>query len=143
MSDPVEVNAFPCWATETIRYGDTDRQGHVNNAVFVTLLETGRVGFLYSRERPILEPGSAFVIARLELDFKAELNWPGEARIGTRVRSVGRSSLKLEQAIFQDGTCAATAETVIVLMDEATRKSRPLSGAALARLKELQSADPA
>jgi acyl-CoA thioester hydrolase len=134
--------AYPSWATETIRYSDTDRQGHVNNAVFATMLETGRVGFLYSRERPILEPGSAFVIARLLLEFKAELNWPGEAHVGTRVQKVGRSSLTLEQAIFQNGICAATAETVIVLMDEATRKSRSLSAAAVDRLTELQVRQP-
>lgn len=132
------ASAYPSWATETIRYGDTDRQGHVNNAVFATLLETGRVHILYSPDRPILEPAGAFVIARLVLDFKAELNWPGEAHIGTRVRSIGRSSVRLEQAIFQKETCAALAETVIVLTDERTRKSRPLSDLAIARLMELR-----
>ncbi|MGA7974751.1 MAG: thioesterase family protein [Pseudolabrys sp.] len=139
MIEHEQLAAYPSWSKETIRYGDTDRQGHVNNAVFATLLETGRVGILYSRDRPILEPASAFVIARLLLEFKAELNWPGEAHIGTRVQKVGRSSLTLEQAIFQNGICAATAETVIVLMDETTRKSRPLSAAAVDRLTELQS----
>lgn len=142
MIDDDQLAAYPSWTTETIRYNDADRQGHVNNAVFATLLETGRVRILYNPERPILEPGTAFVIARLLLEFKAELNWPGEAHIGTRVQKVGRSSLSLEQAIFQNGTCAATAETVIVLMDEATRKSRPLSAAAVERLTELQSPQP-
>lgn len=142
MIDPAQASAYPSWATETIRYSDTDRQGHVNNAVFATLLETGRVSILYGRERPILEPATAFVIARLVMDFKAELNWPGEAHIGTRVQSVGRSSIKFEQAIFQNGICAATAETVIVLMDEATRKARALSAAAVARLTELQFLPP-
>ncbi|MEJ2623205.1 MAG: thioesterase family protein [Pseudolabrys sp.] len=143
MIDDDQLAGYPSWADETIRYSDTDRQGHVNNAVFATLLETGRVKILYNPERPILESGSAFVIARLLLEFKAELNWPGEAHIGTRVQKVGRSSLTLEQAITQNGACAATAETVIVLMDEATRKSRPLSAAAVDRLTELQSPQPA
>jgi acyl-CoA thioester hydrolase len=139
--EPVrELSAYPSWATETIRYGDTDRQGHVNNAVFATLLETGRVNILHSRERPVREPGSEFVIARLVIDFRAELSWPGEARVGTRVRSIGRSSAHLEQAIFQDGRCAATSESVIVLVDETTRKSRPLSADAVARLAELRPA---
>jgi len=139
MSETEQETLYPSWARDTIRYCDTDRQGHVNNAVFVTLLETGRVPILYSRERPILEPGTAFVIARLELDFKSELNWPGEAKVGTRVQSIGRSSIRLQQAIFQNDVCAANAETVIVLMDETTRRSRPLSEAAIARFKELSS----
>jgi acyl-CoA thioester hydrolase len=33
---------------DKLRYGDTDRQGHVNNAVFSTLFETGRVEMLYA-----------------------------------------------------------------------------------------------
>jgi acyl-CoA thioester hydrolase len=137
MIDPKTARAYASWATETIRYRDTDRQGHVNNAVFATLLETGRVNILYSGDKPIVEPGSAFLIARLVLDFKMELNWPGEAHIGTRMQKVGRSSITLEQAIFQDSVCAATAETVIVLMEEATRKSRPLSQNAITHLTEL------
>jgi acyl-CoA thioester hydrolase len=138
MTGPDQAHAYLSWARETIRYADTDRQGHVNNAVFAILLETGRVMILYSAERPILEPGSAFVIARLVLDFEAELTWPGEVHIGTRVADIGRSSVKLEQTILQNGPCCGLAKTVIVLMDEATRKSRPLSSAAVARLKELQ-----
>ena len=35
-------------------------------------------------------------------------------------------SVTLGQGIFFNGRCAATAETVIVLVDEAARKSRPL-----------------
>lgn len=137
MTDAATRAQYPAWATETIRYCDTDRQGHVNNAVFATLLETGRVAFLINRDRPILAAGAQFVIARLVIDFKAELNWPGTADVGTGVVKVGRSSFTLQQAIWQGCMCAAVAETVIVQMDEATRKSTTLSPAALERLAEL------
>ncbi len=133
----VRIEDFPCRTTDRIRYGDTDRQGHVNNAVFATFLETGRVGILYDGETPLAEPGCAFVIARLALDFRAEITWPGEVIIGTRVASVGRSSMTLSQALFQHDRCMAEAETVIVQMDEATRRSRPLSAATTARLTDL------
>jgi acyl-CoA thioester hydrolase len=119
---------------DKIRYADTDRQGHVNNAIFATLLETGRVELLYDPASPLAEAGSAFVIARLAIDFRSEIVWPGEIVIGTRVASLGRSSISLEQAVFQNGICAATAETVIVLMDEKTRRSRPLPAIARERL---------
>ncbi|MET4898564.1 thioesterase family protein [Sphingomonadaceae bacterium jetA1] len=128
---------FPLRATDKIRYADTDRQGHVNNAIFATLLETGRVELLYDPAWPLADAGSAFVIARLALDFRSEIVWPGEVVIGTRIAALGRSSIRLEQAIFQNGACAATAETVIVLMDETTRKSRPLPAAARERLTAL------
>ncbi|QZP08173.1 thioesterase family protein [Caenibius sp. WL] len=137
MPDQVRIEDFPLRTSNKLRYADTDRQGHVNNAVFVTLLEAGRVELIYNPAAPLAGPGSAFVIARLELDFRAEIVWPGEVDIGTCVASVGRSSFRLEQALFQDKQCVATATTVIVQMDEATRRSQPLTADAVARLSAL------
>ncbi|MCZ0733293.1 acyl-CoA thioesterase [Phreatobacter sp. AB_2022a] len=133
MQDDVVIDAYPLRSVDKIRYADTDRQGHVNNAAFSTFLETGRVELLYDAGEPLAEPGAAFVIARLVLDFRAEIRWPGEVVIGTRVAKVGRSAVTLEQGLFQGGACVATAETVIVQMDETTRRSRPLSPAAAAK----------
>jgi acyl-CoA thioester hydrolase len=130
----IVLEEFPARTSDKICYGDTDRQGHVNNAVFATFLETGRVEILHGRGDSLADPGAAFVIARLVLDFRAEVTWPGEVTIGTRVAAIGRSSVKLEQGIFQNGKCVATAETTIVQMDETTRSSRPLSQLARDRL---------
>jgi acyl-CoA thioester hydrolase len=129
------LDDFALTAGDKLRYGDTDRQGHVNNAVFATFLETGRVELLYNEA--LAEEHAAFVIARLELDFLAEINWPGDVEIGTVVLDVGRSSFKLFQKVFQDGKPVAQAVTVIVQMNEETRKSQPLSERARKRLHEL------
>ncbi|NKX66718.1 acyl-CoA thioesterase [Labrenzia sp. 5N] len=135
-SDEFEsLEAFVLRTGDKLRYGDTDRQGHVNNAVFATFLETGRVELLYNEA--LADQGAAFVIARLELDFLAEVNWPGEVEIGTAVIDVGRSSFKLFQKVFQNGKPVAQAVTVIVQMSESTRKSQPLSERARERLQEL------
>ncbi len=122
-----ERASYALWATDTLRYGDTDRQGHVNNAVFATFCESGRVRFLYDEALDLHGPGGNFVIVRLELDFRAELYYPGQVDIGTRVLSIGRSSFRLGQGIFNGDTCAATAECIMVLVDDATRKSQPLT----------------
>ena len=129
---------YATWAMDTIRFADTDKLGHVNNAAFSTFLETGRTHFLLDPEKPLNTSGVSFVIARLILDFKAEMHWPGEAHIGTRCKSIGRSSFVLEQVILQNDTVAALAETVMVMFDETTRKSTPLPNLAIARLKEMQ-----
>lgn len=131
------LDSYALRTFDTLRYGDTDRQGHVNNAVFSTFFESGRVALLYDPDAPLADPGASFVIARLVLDFRGEVNWPGRVEIGTRVASVGRSSVALEQGLFQDGRCVATAETVIVHMDETTRRSKPLSDAAVRCLERL------
>jgi acyl-CoA thioester hydrolase len=126
---------FHFQAHEKLRYGDTDRQGHVNNAVFATFLETGRVEMLINGGADLMGPNGAFVLARLLLDYRREVNWPGEVEIGTRVASIGRSSLRLDQAVFQNGECVATGESTVVLTDVTTRRSRPFSDEARAFLE--------
>jgi acyl-CoA thioester hydrolase len=120
-------SSYPIWVSDTLRYGDSDRQGHVNNAVFATFCESGRVGFLYDEALDLRGPGDEFVIVRLELDFRAELFYPGTVDIGTRVLTIGRSSFRLGQGIFKGESCAATAECIMVLVNGTTRKATPLT----------------
>lgn len=136
--DPLEAYALRTY--DKLRYADTDRQGHVNNAVFATLLETGRAELFYASDEALADPGCAFVIANLNLDFVGEITWPGRVEIGTRVAKIGNSSATLEQALFQHGACVARARTVIVQMNETTRRSQPLNAALVRRLGELRAA---
>lgn len=131
------LTAYPVQTTEKLRYADTDRQGHINNAVFATLVEAGRVTFLYDADKPLAPDGTQFVIAELNITFLKELNWPGEVQVGTGVSRIGNSSFTLAQAIFTGSQCAARAESIIVLMDDKTRRSTPLPEATLAILKTL------
>ena len=138
MDDAPTLAQFPSRTFDKLRYADTDRQGHVNNSVFSTALETGRVELLYAPDAGIVETNKSFVIARLELDFRGELTWPGEVAIGTRVEAVGRTSFTLVQALFQRERCVAVARTVIVQVDDETRRATALSATAAARLLDLQ-----
>ena len=130
-------DAYKTWTSIDLRYGDTDRQGHINNAVFCTLLESGRVAFLYDERGSIAGSGKGFVIAKLTVDFLAEMNFPGVAEVGSKILSIGRSSFTVGQAIFKDGVCCSTSQSVIVLTDETTRKPIPLTDALLNHLREL------
>ncbi|WP_454816920.1 acyl-CoA thioesterase [Labrys neptuniae] len=123
--------------TDKLRYGDTDRQAHVNNAVFATFLETGRVELLHDLASPVADAESSFVLARVVIDFRAEVLWPGTVEIGTKVSTIGRSSITLDQAVFQNGVCVAQGQSVVVLIDNSTRRSRPLSEDAVKRLQDL------
>lgn len=127
---------FPFQTFDKVRYADTDRQGHVNNAAFSTFLETGRVEFLYDPQSPLTAVNTAFVIASLSLKFLAEINWPGQVDIGTAVTRVGSSSISFYQGLFQNGRGVATAKTVIVQINELSKKSQPLSDQARAFLTQ-------
>lgn len=131
------IEEFPARVIEGIRYADLDPQGHVNNAVFSTFFETGRVSLFRDPGNALLVEGANFVLARTEIDFLRELHWPGTVEIGTKVAAIGRSSYTVAQAIFRDGTCVALGRATVVLIDDATRRSRPLPEHAVARLNRL------
>jgi acyl-CoA thioester hydrolase len=134
------LEQFPARAHDKLRYADTDRQGHVNNAVFSTFIETGRVELIYDPKAPLISPGTSFVIVNLNLQLRAEICWPGIVDVGTAVTRVGNSSMQLYQGVFQDGVCCATAETVIVCVDDSTQRPTPLPDAARRNLVHLQTA---
>ncbi|MBX9689630.1 MAG: acyl-CoA thioesterase [Candidatus Obscuribacterales bacterium] len=117
---------YKSWVSINLRYGDTDRQGHINNAVYCTLMESGRVDFLFDGDRAISGEGTAFVIAKLSIDYLFEMHFPGIARVGSRIISIGKSSFTVGQAIYYNGKCCSTAESVIVMVDELSGKSRAL-----------------
>ncbi len=75
MTTPIpSLSAFPLRAQDKLRYADTDRQGHVNNAVFATMLETGRVEFFYAKAGALHDAGCSFVIASLQIEFIDEMH---------------------------------------------------------------------
>lgn len=112
--------------THRLRFNDTDRLGHVNNAVFAVMLEQGRTEMLVQLGLPIGTGDHAVVIVRLELDFVAEMTWPGEVLIETEVARLGTRSINLEQRLISDGVLCGRAGTVIVVMDRAARKAVPI-----------------
>ncbi|MTB50702.1 thioesterase family protein [Lewinella sp. W8] len=126
---------FPLQAYDKLRYADTDRQGHVNNATFATFLETGRVEFIYHREAPLLAEGHSFVIASMHINFIREIHWPGRVEIGTGITKIGNSSVGVYQQLFQGDICVASAETVIVQVSDQTARPAPLTEAARASLQ--------
>lgn len=125
----LSLKDFPLQTYDKIRYRDTDRQGHVNNAVFATFFETGRVELLYDPDRPLFASDGAFVIAGLNIELVHELVWPGRVDIGTGVTRIGRSSIHMVQALFQNGLLCAVAHTVIVHIDETSKRSASLPDA--------------
>ena len=123
----IRLNDYPIKTYDKIRYRDMDRQGHVNNAVFSSFLETGRVELIYNSSNQIISTNSSFVIASLNLDFISELKWPGKVDIGTGIIKIGTSSIIIIQGLYQDEKLAATAETIIVQTNKKTGSSKPLS----------------
>jgi acyl-CoA thioester hydrolase len=135
-TDHHKLSDFALISEDKIRYCDTDKQGHVNNAVFSSFFETGRVDILYNESLNILDKNCSFVIASIKLDYIEEINWPGKIYIGTKILKIGNSSLILNQGLYQNENCVAIAETVIVQVNKNTKKSSLISEEAKELLKQ-------
>ncbi|MDX9807634.1 MAG: thioesterase family protein [Acholeplasma sp.] len=138
ITDKLKLEAFPYQTHDKVRYGDTDRQGHVNNIHFSEFLETGRVEILYHPEQPLHDDQCSFVIVQNNLSLLNEIHWPGIVNIGTGVVKLGKSSITFYQQLFQNDVVVAVAETVIVHVDNITHQSTPLNEHARAVLDKLK-----
>jgi acyl-CoA thioester hydrolase len=127
---------YPHQVTDIVRFGDLDPQGHVNNAVFATYFESGRVAMFRNPDLGIGVTDATFVLVRQEIDFLRELRWPGNVMVGTALAEFGRSSFTVAQAIFSGEECAAAGRATLVMIDTVARRPRPLTPEAMARLEQ-------
>jgi acyl-CoA thioester hydrolase len=118
---------FPYRLTDNVRFADLDPNQHVNNAVYATYFETGRVTLMKDLGYGLMPPGLGWIMVRLDIHFRAELRWPGTIEMGLGVVKFGRTSVTFEQVVFSEGKCVASAQSVTVLIDENTRRPTPLT----------------
>lgn len=125
--DPTDPASYKFWVTEHIRFADLDLLGHVNNIAFMVYAESCRAAFMDKTRFWIPGAPRQNVIVRIELDYRRELHYPGEVKVGLRVLRIGNSSFTLGQGLFSGEHCVATAQAVIARMDATTRKATPLN----------------
>jgi len=116
--------AEPIVTLQKLRFCDTDMLGHVNNAAYAEMFEAGRVEMLVPLG--LLTGPHAVVIARLEIDFLREMNWPGDVRIETSVARIGTKSLHMRQRLLVGGEETARSRSVLAIIDVATRRAVPI-----------------
>jgi acyl-CoA thioester hydrolase len=126
---------FPYRLMDNVRFADLDPNQHVNNAVYATYFETGRVTLVKDRSFGLMPPGLGWMLVRLDIHFRAELRWPGTIEMGLGVAKLGRTSVTFDQVVFSQDKCVASAQSVTVLIDESTRKPRPLTGEIIANFQ--------
>lgn len=113
-----------------VRYGDLDPQGHVNNAAYLTYLEHARVNYIRHLDlwdgKSFLKIG--FILARVELDYKAPILMTDEIEVGVRTSRLGNKSLDMEYRVQElgGGKIFGEAKTVQVAYDYQTGQTIPL-----------------
>jgi acyl-CoA thioester hydrolase len=118
---------FPYRLSDNVRFADLDPNQHVNNAVYASYFETGRVTLMKDRSYGLMPEGLGWIMVRIDIHFRAELHWPGKIELGLGVAKFGRTSVSFDQVVFSEGKCIASARAITVLIDEVTRKPVPLT----------------
>lgn len=121
----------------TVRFGDIDVLGHVNNVRFLGYLEDARVAMLFVD--PARDGGKAFeglVVARHEVDYLRPLKFgPDPVRVETWVREIAAAKFVLDYEIRDAAQCYLRASTVVVAYDVAAERPRRLTDAEVRYLR--------
>jgi acyl-CoA thioester hydrolase len=101
-----------------VEFRDIDAAGHVNNAVYLTYLETARIKYLMDVLGLEFASELALIVARIEVDFRSPALFPETLEIGSRVRRIGTTSFDMDHEIRGgDGRLVLEASSVLVAFD--------------------------
>ena len=104
---------------ETVRFRDLDSLGHMNNAVYATFVEQARIAFLSPQGADV----ENMILARLEIDFRAPVEFGETVEISVQPTRVGTKSFDLEYVMRAAERVVAEAKTVLVAYDYAEARS--------------------
>lgn len=143
MTPPARAE-FRHFIRQTVRWGDADALGHVNNAKFFTYSESARIDYFQPlRDRdPRFFKEYGLILASTACDFLAQLRYPAELEVGMRIERIGRSSLNARAGIFLGERAVATLSSVIVWFDYAAQKSLPVPEEVRAWIRSRESVAP-
>jgi acyl-CoA thioester hydrolase len=119
------VDGFDFVHRESVRFRDLDGMAHVNNAVFLTYMESARLAYFKSLglgDNPL----EGMILARAEVDFRSPVELGEQIEVGVRTGRIGTKSFDLEQEVHADGRLAAEGKFVLVAYDYTTGQSQEL-----------------
>jgi len=88
-----------------IRFSDIDGMGHVNNCVYWSYFDLGRVDYLQQVLGDDFEARSeTVVLVHVEADYKIQTKLKDTIAVQTRVVGVGERSIKMRQEIVDSNT---------------------------------------
>jgi acyl-CoA thioester hydrolase len=116
-----------------IRFKDTDRIGHVNNANYLTYFEQGRVEYFNEVfQRNINWAQQGFVLARTELNHILPVYLQDKIEVHTKVIKLGTKSLTIQNALIKiengEAIECANGIGILVSMDYTSQQSIEIPG---------------
>ena len=130
MSGGDDVASFRFVHRVPVRFHDLDAMGHAHHSLPLIYIEEARAA--YWREvvgRPALEHID-YVIGEATVRYHARITFPDELAVGVRVSRVGGRSFAMQYEVHSShGELLASAETLQVMYDYASSRSKPVPDA--------------
>lgn len=130
-----------------VRFGDTDAMGHVNNAVYLTYAEAGRLAWWRAATgQPVPRDhgrDEGLILAEAEVAFRSPVEFGDVVEIETRATRLGRTSVAVDHRLTAgppDGPVrlVATVRSVMVRYDYAAARPTPWTDDLVARIEAFE-----
>lgn len=108
-----------------VEFRDLDAMGHVNNAVFVSFLETARLDFFDQTFGPDGFHRFPFILGEVRIRFVTPAYIKEILELGIRVKDIGRKSYVFEYIIREEktGRTVCEADSTQVMFDYKTKET--------------------
>lgn len=123
--DALHLAIYPVHADVDVRFNDLDAMGHVNNAIYLSYIEQGRVAYWRQLTGSDDLSGFNYILARVEIDYRRPIELCQRVLVHLRVSEVGSKSFTFDYAITSvDGAVLhASARSVQVMFDYRARQT--------------------
>ena len=107
-----------------VRWGDMDTLGHINNAKYFTYEESSRIEYFQplAVDDPRMWKDYGLILASVGADFIAQVRYPADLVVGTRIVRLGRSSMNTLSGMFQGDKLVTAVRGVVVWFDYTRQK---------------------
>ena len=140
MMPPTERGAFRRFLAIPTRWMDNDTYGHVNNVVYYSYFDTAVNEHLIREAGLDIRASPAIgLVVETCCRFYRPLSFPGIVDAGLRVTRLGRTSVRYEIGLFDDGQNepSASGYFVHVWVERATGRPTPVPAAIRSALEAL------
>ena len=113
------------------RVSETDMIGHINNVSVVAWLEEGRsymVRDMFRDAAPAPGRRPPFILRRIEVDYRAQMQFGAEVRVISAVERIGTTSVVIVQEVRQGDSLCVTGRSVLVHFDHDTQRACAIDG---------------
>ena len=126
--------------SQEVAFRDLDGLGVVNNAAYLTYIETARLGYMVEvlGVRSLDDVG--VIVAKVDVDFRSPAAFLETLQVGARIPRIGTKSVDMEHEIRGgDGRLVAEAATVLVAFDYGERLPTPIPDEWRERIESFES----